>query len=76
MNKRLNCAIYGSWCQRLCKYNSRSDNDSAVLICKFRYKCIQLRTTLENDFNLSMVMTTRVLVNGIPNLFTLRSLRA
>ena len=76
MNKRLDCAIYGSWCQERCKYNSFVDNNPAVLRCKFQHQCIQLKTTLENDFNLSTVITKRILINGIPNLFNLGSLPA
>jgi hypothetical protein len=69
MNKRLLCSIYGSWCQRYCKYNSYLDNDPKVLACNFRNKCTQLKSTLESDVNVSADMTKRVLIDGIPTLF-------
>jgi hypothetical protein len=69
MNTRLLCSIYGSWCQRCCKYNSFLDNDPNVLACQFRNKCTQLKSTLENDVNVSADMTKRVLIDGIPTLF-------
>jgi hypothetical protein len=69
MNTRLLCSIYGSWCQKLCQYNSYPDNDPTVLACQFRNKCMQLKSTIESDLNISADMTKQVLINGIPALF-------
>jgi hypothetical protein len=69
MNTRLLCSIYGSWRQKFCKYNSFLDSDPNVLACQFRNKCTQLKSTLENDVNVSADMTKRVLIDGIPTLF-------
>lgn len=69
MNVRLNCSIYGTWCQKYCKFNAYGNDDPNVHPCEFRNCCTNLKTTLEKDINVSADMTKRVLIHGIPSIF-------
>ena len=65
-DQQLLCPLDGSWSQSFCSLYNEVKKNCTYSTCIHQFECARLREVLENDVNLSTVMTKRILHLGIP----------
>ena len=67
MNQKCNsCPFEHTWCGHFCSLLADHQKNDTRDLCQYQFECTQLKESLLNDKNLSIVLTKQILVHGIP----------
>jgi hypothetical protein len=67
MKNAKKCPLDESWSQDFCNLYKGLAQDGRLHLCQHREACSQMRVELEENQNLSTVITKAILLNKIPN---------
>jgi ribosomal protein S27AE len=60
------CPLEHTWCGDFCSLLAEHQKNDTRHLCQYQFECNQLKDSLLNDLNLSVLLTKRILVHGIP----------
>ena len=69
MDQKSRCAIADSWPHQRCSIDRESRSSSDATTCEFEGRCAAMMQALQQDSNMSTVITKAILVDGLPKIF-------